>query len=409
MTSLTVSVFAAVVIVFVSISWWLEHRRVTAAMVFVLIGPIIGNRLNEAEISAPAVQVLTQTTLAMILFHDAALVRPEQMRRDAAISLRLLLVGLPLTILAGFLTANLLLPVTTVWLSLFAASVLAPTDAGLGAATVLNPAVPARIRRVLNVESGLNDGLTTPVVLLAISIMADPGVPDEAHLLAALHELVLGVLLGALSGIGVGVLLTHSERQNIAIPGLIPLAVLALPLLAYYGSAAAGGNGFVGAFVSGTAYAAAHRPTRLPDDTEPTVHLTESLSTILAFAVWAIFGVVAVPHLRQHLTWGGLGFAVLSLTLLRMIPVALALAGTHLTLRTVLFIGWFGPRGLASVVFALIAVQSLPATAGLSTVLATIELTVLLSVVMHGATSGPWASRYGAWARRSQPVVEMRQ
>jgi NhaP-type Na+/H+ or K+/H+ antiporter len=198
--------------------------------------------------------------------------------------------------------------------------------------------------------------------------------------------------------------------------GLVPLAVLAVPLLAYYGSAAAGGNGFIGAFVSGTAFAAAH-PSEAPagrealkesGEEDPTVLLTESLSTILAFAVWAIFGAIAVPHLWQHLTWGGVIFALLSLTLLRMVPVALALIGTRLTVRTVLFIGWFGPRGLASVVFALIAVQSLPPNDSLAVVLATVELTVLLSVVLHGATAGPWARRYGAWTRRVQPVVEMR-
>lgn len=413
--SAVVTVFAAAVVIVVSVSSWLDRRHVTAPMVFLLLGAVIGTQLTVTADGAPVVQALTQTTLAMILFHDAAQVLPAQLRRDAALSARLLLVGLPLTIVAGLVIADLLLP-TSGWLALFVASALAPTDAGLGAATVLNPAVPARVRRVLNVESGLNDGLATPVVLLAVSVMAEPGVSDEAHLLGALRELILGVLVGTLSGVGAGVLLTRCRRRGLSSPHLVPLAVLVLPLLAYYGSAAAGGNGFVGAFVSGTAFAAArsakriddHQLPRQPGGEDPAVQLTESLSTILGYAVWAVFGAVAVPHLWQHLTWGGVVFAVLSLTVLRMVPVALALAGTHLTPRTVVFIGWFGPRGLASVVFALIAVQSLPSNADLSVALGTIELTVLLSVFLHGVTAGPWARRYGTWARRVHPAVEMR-
>lgn len=416
MASAVVTVFAAAVVIVVSVSSWLDRRHVTAPMVFLLLGAVIGTQLTVTAVGAPVVQALTQTTLAMILFHDAAQVLPVQLRRDAALSARLLLIGLPLTIVAGLPIADLLLPTTSSWLALFVASALAPTDAGLGAATVLNPAVPARVRRVLNVESGLNDGLTTPVVLLAISVMAEPGASDEAHLVAALWELILGALIGTLSGVGAGVLLTRCRRRGLSSPHLVPLAVLVLPLLAYYGSAAAGGNGFVGAFVSGTAFAAARSTKRVddhqwppqPGGEDPAVQLTESLSTVLGYAVWAVFGAVAVPHLRQHLTWGGVIFAALSLTVLRLVPVALALAGTHLTPRTVVFIGWFGPRGLASVVFALIAVQSLPPNADLSAALGTIELTVLLSVFLHGITAGPWARRYGAWARRTQPAVEMR-
>ncbi|HEY6794367.1 MAG TPA: cation:proton antiporter [Kineosporiaceae bacterium] len=410
MSAAAVSVFAVSVVAFVALSRWIDRRRISAPMVFTAVGGILAVVDVDAPLTASDLQALAETTLALILFHDAAQVRPAQLRRDAGLSARLLLIGLPLTILLGFATGRLLMPTGSGWLILFLASALAPTDAGLGAPTVLNPAVPARVRRVLDVESGLNDGLATPVVLLAVTAMGMSEPLLEGPALTAFRELALGVVIGILAGAGVGKALAVTSRSALASGPLVPIGVLMIPLLAYYASTAAGGNGFVSAFLSGTAFAATQQlasGASIPAKAEgTTIRLTDDLSTLLGYAVWMVFGIESLPHLWGSLTWQAVVFAVLSLTVLRMVPVALALLGARLRAPSVLFIGWFGPRGLASVIFVLIVVQSAPPQTGLSAVIATIELTVLFSVVLHGVTAGPWAARYGAWARRTRAAVE---
>ncbi|MFI5100494.1 MAG: cation:proton antiporter, partial [Actinomycetes bacterium] len=320
-----------------------------------------------------------------------------------------LLVGLPLTILLGFAAAQLLMPGVGVWLALLLGAALAPTDAGLGAATVLNPVVPVRVRRILNVESGLNDGLATPVVLLAIAAAGGTSAGSGDTLAAAAGELALGVLVGVLLGAGSAWLLSRAHRAGQVDPGLLSVGVLAVPLACYYGALAAHGNGFVAAFVSGTAFAAVAGElggTEAGGDA-PDLETTASLSAVLGCAVWALFGILGVAKLGTTATWRGLVFAVLSLTLVRMVPVALALVGSGLRRQTVLFVGWFGPRGLASVVFALIAIESLPDSSELEAVVGAITMTVLLSVVLHGVTAEPWAAAYGRWAARVRPSEEL--
>ena len=415
MPAIAVTAFAAMVVVYVSVSGLLDRHRFSAPMFFALAGAAVG-LLTRLATDQTQLRTLTEATLAMILFHDAAMIKPRQLRRDAGLSGRLLLLGLPLTIVAGLAAAWLLLPTAGIWLALFLASALAPTDAGLGAATVLNPVVPERVRRVLNVESGLNDGLSTPVVLLAISALAatggtgGTGGSDRHQVRAALEEIAIGVGIGVVAGAVAGFLLRRAAARGLATRSLVPLATVVVPLLAYYGAAAVHGNGFVAAFVSGTAFAAAHLPRLGDQDDErhdAATELTESISTLLGYAVWTVFGMLAVPHVRDHITWQGVVFAAMSLTVLRMGPVALVLLGTGLRGRSVAFIGWFGPRGLASVVFALIALESLKQTAQVSAALAAVELTVLLSVLLHGASAGPWARAYGDWVRRVRPPVEL--
>ena len=412
MSASAVAVFAVVVVAYVSQSHRLERLHLTAPIVFSAVGAAIGLAVARAGAAPNVVRGLAEGTLALVLFHDAAQIQPRQLRQEAGLCLRLLLLGLPLTILAGFGTAWLLFPGAGVWLALLLAAALAPTDAGLGAATVLHPAVPARVRRVLNVESGLNDGLATPVVLFASAAVGTPAGGEAGLEMSALRELSIGLLVGVLLGTACGLLLSWTFHRRLVQVDLLPVAALAVPLLTYYGSVALQGNGFVAAFVSGTAFAAAvvspsTGPVRAgPAEPErPAVlQVVEWTSVLLGYAVWALFGVVAVAHLGQVFTWRGLIFAVLSLTLLRMVPVALALIGTGLRRRSVLFIGWFGPRGLASVVFALLAVESLPAGTDLEAVIGAIATTVLLSVVLHGVTADPWAHAYCRWVAAARPA-----
>ena len=398
----TVGVFALLVILFVSLSARLGRVYVTGPIVFILAGSVLGQTVWGGSADATMIRTVAEVTLALVLFHDASQLQPRELRRDSVFTLRLLLVGLPLTIGAGYLLARGLFPEVGVWLALLLAAALAPTDAGLGSATVLNPVVPVRVRRILNVESGLNDGLATPVVLFAVAVAAGAG--SEHALPEAVREIAVGALVGAAAGFLAGRLLERSRASGWAQESLIPVAALAVPLFCYFGGVEVGGNGYIAAFVAGTAFASAQTSV---EQTHVSLALTDQVSAFLGYAVWMLFGLIAaVADLGQLVRWQTLVFAVLSLTALRMVPVALSLLGTGLGAQTVVFVGWFGPRGLASVVFALIAYESLDAESTVSTVIGVIAVTVTLSVLFHGVSAAPWARRYGAWVQRVQPTVE---
>ncbi len=410
----SVALFAAAVVLYVAVGARLSTWRLTAPMVFTAVGVLaaaIAQTGLPGALGNEPMRVLTEATLALILFHDAAQLRLREVRGDARFYLRLLVVGLPLTILMGLGSAYLLFPAATLWLALFVSSALAPTDAGLGAPTVLNPVVPVRIRRILNVESGLNDGLVTPVVLLAIAGIraAEDGGQEQV---AVVREIVLGTGAGIAVGVATGLLLSAARRRGFMQPSLAPVAVAATPLLAYYGAQAVGGNGFVAAFVTGVSFAAAYSHDDGASLREPRTErdhmlvFTDLASVTLGFAVWTLFGLAMMTYLADDLTWPAAVFAALALTVLRMVPVGLSLLGSGLRLQTVLFIGWFGPRGMASVVFLLLAAQSLEGDPTIKPYLAAIGLTVLASVILHGATAGRWATRYGGWAARTAPRVE---
>lgn len=398
-------VFAALALGFAAWAKGLSRLYVTAPIVFVAAGGAIaavaGSPSPEAVLQ---IESVAELTLALTLFHDAAQVRPRQIGAERGLVARLLLLGLPLTVLAGFLGARLLFPSMSVWVALLLAAALTPTDAGLGAATVLNPVVPVRIRRVLNVESGVNDGMATPVVLFAIAAIAgEEGLAPGTSLAEAGLELAIGVVAGAAVGAGGGLLLGWSRRRNLSSTTTRTIGVLLLPILAYALADVIGGNAFVSAFVAGSAFAGV---AAWVEAEESALELTEILSEPLGFAVWFVFGIAALPLVWSVVGWAEVLFAVLSLTAFRMVPVALALVRTGLRAPTVAFIGWFGPRGMASVVFALIAVESLDVDDELQRAIAAIALTVLLSVLAHGLSADVLAARYGRWVTRTAPVAE---
>jgi sodium/hydrogen antiporter len=388
-TSAALAVIAAVVVAWGAFSARLERAHVTAPLAFMCVGLLLGVLFGFGTHTETAgVTVLTEVTLAWVLFSDAARVGVREVRTDAGVYGRLLGLALPLTVVAGTVGAWSLLSGQLPWLALLIGAALAPTDAALGAVVITHPAVPVRIRRILNVESGLNDGIVTPVVLLALAGAA----ADEGHgggVLGAVLQLAGGAVIGAAVGCAGGWLMRVAARRGWAEDGFAGPAVLALALLAYTGSVAAHGNGFVAAFAAGIAFGnVAGR--RGPAE----VFYVEQTAGLASLLVWALFGAAAVPLLAGYLDWRTVLYAVLSLTVIRMVPVGLSLLGAGFNVRTVLFLGWFGPRGLASVVFALLAVEELGADADQT--VAVIVLTVLLSVVAHGLTAGPLADRYGS-------------
>ncbi|MEV4637571.1 cation:proton antiporter [Actinoplanes sp. NPDC049548] len=379
----------AVVFAWGALSARLERADVTAPIAFVGVGVLIAAVVPlDADTETAALTALTEATLVWVLFSDAARVGLREMRSDAGVYLRLLGLALPITVVIGAVGAWWMVDAPAPWLALLVGAALAPTDAALGAVVITHPAVPARIRRLLNVESGLNDGIVTPVVLVALAGAASAAGHGGESAGGALLQLAVGAATGIAVGAAGGMILRATGTRGWAQESFVGPAVLALALLSYAASVAVHGNGFVAAFAGGLAFGA------LAGERGPReVFYVEQTSGLASLMVWMLFGAVAVPLLYGHLDWWMVLYATLSLTVVRMVPVALSLIGTRLGSRTVLFVGWFGPRGLASVVFALLAVEQLGA--GAAAAVRVIVLTVLLSVVAHGATAGPLARWYG--------------
>jgi sodium/hydrogen antiporter len=401
-----VAVVATAVVAWGLVSARLDRLSITPALTFVAIGLVVANpplSLIEIDASSETVRSLAEVTLALVLFSDAARVDVERLRSDRGVPLRLLLVGLPLTIAAGVALSLVLFADLEPWVCAVIAAAVAPTDAALGAPLMADLRIPARVRRELNVESGLNDGLVTPVVTFFIAgAVADAVSQPELSPGSALVDLALGVLLGVGVGLVGGQALRAARRLSWTTAGAEATAVLALALLAYAGAVEVGGNGFVAAFVGGMAFGAARKAPA--DDV---LGFTSEAGELLAIGVWFVFGAIAVPVL-DGAPWAVVAFAVLALSVGRMVPVAIALAGTGLSRPTVAFVGWFGPRGLASVVFALIAFDELEADEARATMLAAIVATVLLSVVAHALTAKPLAGRYAAYVASAGGPADVR-
>ncbi len=387
----------------------LERWSIGPSLVFLLIGIVLADDVIgriSLEPTAEAIKVLAEITLTLLLFADASSIRAGALRRDAGTVTRLLVVGLLLTIALGTAGALLLFPGISFGLAMLIAAALAPTDAALGQPVVTNPNVPARIRRVLNVESGLNDGIATPFVFLALALAISEAAAGGGGIAGALAETAIGVGTGVLIGLGGGFLLSVADARHWTSPVSRKLLVLALALGSYLVAVSAGGNGFIAAFVGGLAFGFG---TRQQD--EDAVGFTETQGSLLAIGVWCAFGLSLAGTILTDL-WdpAAIVYAVLSLTVLRMVPVAIALLGERYRPVTVLFIGWFGPRGLASIVFLVIGLSGLE-EAGVDPgpLPAAVAWTVLLSVILHGLTAGPLAARYGrlmASLRPGAPELE---
>jgi len=389
MSASDLAIVAALVFAWGMLSARLERFDVTAPITFVLAGVLLTHGPLAPLGYAPSretVKALAEITLVLLLFSDASRVGLRDLRADMGVCLRLLGIGLPLTIGLGTMAALALFGGLNIWLALLVGAALAPTDAALGAGVMVNPAVPGRIRRLINVESGLNDGIATPVVLVAI---AGAGTAASVGPGEAAAELALGVLIGAVVGGAGGFLVKIARGRGWAEGDFAGSAVLALAVCAYASALALHGNGFIAAFVGGLAFGAIGGRS-----SKGLVPFVEETGALVSLLVWLAFGVVAVVPALTGLTWQTALYAMLSLTVIRMVPVAVALAGARLGGAATAFIGWFGPRGLASVVFALLALEDLGQRVA-GPAVSVIAFTVLLSVIVHGVTADPLARRYG--------------
>ncbi len=392
-----VAVVALLVLAYSLVSKRLEDTFITGPMVFVTAGILLGPAgfgLIGEDMSSGALRLLAEATIVLILYTDAIRIDLRLLRSQIGIPARLLGIGLPLTLLLGTLVGWALLDGLQIWDVALLAAVLAPTDAALGQSVVESPAVPIRVRQSINVESGLNDGLMLPIISVFIAFAAvQEGAAEEAWLLFTVRQIGFGVLVGVVSGWVGGQLINRSVERAWMTGVARQLATLAIGVTAFAGAEILEGNGFVAAFVAGLAFGAIARHHGVGAQ-----EFTANEGRLLMLLTFLVFGIAVVGPAVDLPDWRMVLYAIASLTVIRMVPVAISLLGSKLGRPTVWFIGWFGPRGLASILFAVFILDEadLPAT---DRILEVAALVILLSVFLHGISSHPLAERYGAWFR----------
>ena len=390
---------ALALIAVAAVSKRLSGSPITPAMVFVAIGLLVGPKvLDEINIASTSSteRALAEATLALVLFSDASSIDLRALRRGASVPLRLLGIGLPLTIALGALAAAVIFGELTFWEAVIVGVVLAPTDAALGQAVVTEPRVPTRIRQGLNVESGLNDGICVPLLFAAVAAAdVQSGISGGRTGATLLFEEVgYGIVGGVVAALVVGAVVVYAGERNLIAGAWRQVIPAAGAVLAYGTAAALHGSGFIAAFVAGMVFRAVIK--RDPGEMN---RLTEEVGGVLSGVTFVLFGAILLGPALGELTWELALYAVLSLTVVRMVPVAIAMLDSHVRLPTLGFLAWFGPRGLASIVFAVIVIEDSQLPHEHLIVLA-VYLTVGLSVFAHGLTAAPLADRYADWFER---------
>jgi NhaP-type Na+/H+ or K+/H+ antiporter len=388
---------AVILLGFAAISGRIEGTWITGPMVFTAAGLVVGvEALGLVDPAATGIEVktLAEATLAVVLYSDASRIDLKALRRTLGIPARLLGVGLPLTILAGFVAGVALLGDLAWPEALVLAIILAPTDAALGQTVVTSPRLPVRIRQSLNVEAGLNDGICVPLffIALAVALAEDGAVGDGAAAELVLEKIGYGVLGGVVAGAAAAAVVIYAGGRRFIDATWLQVVPLAGALLGFGLAEAIGGSGFIAAFVGGMVFGGLRR--RRGGDVS---YLMEQTGAVLAAVTFVVFGAILLGPALRDLTWQIALYAVFSLTLVRMVPVAIAMLGTSARRPTVAFLGWFGPRGAASIVFALLLLEEESALPNQEVILTTAFVTVGLSVLAHGATAAPLATRYADW------------
>lgn len=389
------AVIAAFLLVYSLIAGRFESKLVNGPLLFLLTGWLLGPgglELLSLSIDSAGIKLLAELTLVIVLFNDAANTNWQVLLANRQLPIRLLLIGLPLTLLCGALFGHWIFPDLPLLEMAILSTILAPTDAALGKAVVSNPAVPAPVREGLNQESGLNDGICVPVLLLLLALIT----PTEQHAGTAtlaitlmLEEIGIGLLVAfVLTSLTIR-LLKISYLNGWQLPLWRQLTMPGLALLCFALAQTLGGSGFIAAFVGGLFIG-----HRLGEHKHAYMDSCEGYGDLLSVVIWMVFGATLMPILPELLHWQYWLYAIASLTLLRMVPVWLSLIGTGLKPELKLFIGWFGPRGLASIVFAVMVLQNEPSLIGQRPIIATVLCTIILSVILHGLTANPWVERF---------------
>jgi NhaP-type Na+/H+ or K+/H+ antiporter len=367
---------------------------VTLPIIFMGVGYLCARpieALAEPEMMNEGKRLLAEITLVLVLFSDASRVRLTALRKNFKISLRMLVIGMPLTIGLGMIVAYGFNPESGLAMALLTAAVLTPTDAALGQTVVTSADVPERLRQTINVESGLNDGLVLPFVLFG-AILASAGMEGantDGLAISALVQIIVGPLVGIAFGWTFAKAMDAAQDQNLMAEAAGGVAFLAVAFSAYIGAEIVGGNGFIAAFVAGMVFGNSYKHK---------IHFVgefmEGVGQLLTMFAFLVFGALLLPDGLDHMTWKVLLLAVLFLTVVRMLPIWLSLLGTGLAFREKMFLGWFGPRGLASILFTLIILDEFDFP-GEQELLACVSMTVVLSIILHGVSFAPLSKWIG--------------
>ena len=387
-------IFLVLIFVLSLISRRLKTTILSAPMIFTSAGILVVlviPGLAEVEVHSKTVLMLAELALAFTLFTDASRIQARSVWRDSQLPDRLLLIGMPLTIFAGLIVGLLVFTTLTFWEAAILAVILAPTDASLGAAIATSKRVPDRIRKALNIESGLNDGLSVPFLMLFIALArVESPLENTSWILYTVQVIGLGLLVGGVMGWGSGWLMSIAARRGWTEEKAEQLGLLAVVGLVFFIAHEIGGNEFIAAFTAGLLV-----KVSFSDAGERMVDFNEAWGELLVYFVFFIFGAIAAPLLPM-ITFSVAVYAALSLTLVRMLPVAVSMLGVGLQRSSVLIMGWFGPRGLASIVLGLVYLKEKAHLPGEPIILLTVIATVLLSVFAHGISTVPAINRYGA-------------
>ena len=397
-------VVAAIFLLYAAFSRRLDGTSLTAPLLFVGAGFVVGSAgLGWLDVGSDhhLVSALAEATLVIVLFGDASRINVQALRREYTVPTRLLGIGLPLTIAAGTVAAIGALHELSWSEALVLAVVLAPTDAALGQAVVTDESLPSRVRQGLNIESGLNDGLCVPLLTIALAIAeTEAGRTSGAHATRLVAEAIgWGVAGGAVAGAVAAYVLRTSRAHGWIAGHWVQVVPVAGAVGAFGLADSRGGSGFIAAFVGGVVYG------RLSRATADESAFTEEIGSVLNGVTLIVFGAAVLGSLWSDIEPHHVVYAVLSLTLVRMVPVAIAMLGSRARPPTVLLLGWFGPRGLASIVFAVVVVEGAPLP-HVETLVLTITATVALSVLAHGVTAAPLARRYALWSAASASEME---
>jgi NhaP-type Na+/H+ or K+/H+ antiporter len=404
----TIALLALFALVYSSVAGRIERSWISGPIVFtvfgLLIGPV-GLDLLSFKADRETIKVLAELTLALVLFTDAAGADMGVLRKAKALPIRLLLIGLPLTILLGFGVGMLLVERLSLFGVALVATMLAPTDAALGKAVVTNEEVPDAVRQGLNVESGLNDGICVPILFVFLALAtgkAGEEGPWHLALMLVAEEIGIGLAVGLVLTAVAGLLLKYAKGQEWLTHTWIQIPVVALALGCFAVAQFLGGSGFIAAFSGGLLFGVLAKQAR-----DEFLRAAEGTGDMMALITWVIFGAAVVGQAVGHFNWLIWLYAILSLTLIRMLPVFLVLTGMGVSTEGKLFMGWFGPRGLASIVFAVIVVNANVPNSGV--IAATAVCTIMLSILGHGITANPWAKGFGerfARRQRNSPTEE---
>jgi NhaP-type Na+/H+ or K+/H+ antiporter len=394
-----VTFVALAVLAYALLSKRLSSTVVTAPIFFAVAGFVAGPVLGVVDVATDEelLILLLEAALVMVLFADASSLDIRRWTKEPSLSGRLLGIGLPLTMLAGAVVAAAVFGGIEPWQAALVGIMLAPTDAALGQAVVANPRVPAVIRNALNVESGLNDGLALPFVTIFITVGLVAGGAETELQAGETLLLALGgsTLIGLVAGLGGGWLLRVAAERGLAAGSWQSIALVALAAGTFMAADQVEASGFLAVWVAGLAAGSIVRG-HVADDA---FHLSEQAANGLAAIGFLMLGAGLLGPVLARATPEAMLYAVLSLTVARIVPVAVAMLRTGFAVPTLLYVGWFGPRGLASIVFAGVVVeQAVPAANAITDV---VLLTVAISLVVHGITAAWGARRYAAWFERA--------